>query len=124
MEKSSTNVLSYLERYGVSVRISEKGLSTSISPTINSDKNSSLEALRQRLFSTLNRFPEASDYYFKATNQSHSLMLGGGKEYVFTSSDPKLNIVHYAVYLVAVPLCFLSYYFVYRKRVKIALKRC
>lgn len=72
-----------LNDMGGSVRISEKGLSTSISPTINSDKNSSLEALRQRLFSTLNRFPEASGCYLKATNQAHSLMLGGKGVFIY-----------------------------------------
>ena len=76
------------------VKVSQKGLSTLISPTKHSDKSASLEALRKRLLSTLDEFPEATKCYYTASNQSYYIGLEKKRYSSLVSSDSKLDSIY------------------------------
>mmetsp|Transcript_37328 Transcript_37328/g.44543 ORF Transcript_37328/g.44543 Transcript_37328/m.44543 type:complete len:292 (+) Transcript_37328:469-1344(+) len=106
------------------VQISQEGQSTLISPTISTNKRGSLIALRQRLLSTLNKFPEATECYYKATNQSHLLLMSGkkvGPSLFVNNSTINVSFLPLDLIVMLLLSSFLALK-VYARRIKIKVK--
>jgi len=106
------------------VKISQEGQSTLISPTIITNKRGSLTALRQRLLSALNKFPEATECYYKATNQSHLLLMSGkkvGSSFFVNNSTINVSFLPFDLIIMLLFSLFLALK-VYERPIKVKVK--